>query len=76
MPLSHPEQTKLQTHGQPALEQGLVLGLAKKGKRGNHQPNLHYQLAENHDLSLLEKAFDILFEETLKKYGDLTTKDN
>ena len=36
---------------------------------------MDYQLAENNDGSI-DNAFDILFEETLKKYGDLTANDN
>ncbi len=40
-----------------------------------HQPSVDYQLAENED-GLFEKAFDILFEETLRQNNDLTTNDN
>lgn len=40
-----------------------------------HQPSVDYQLAENED-GLIEKAFDILFEETLRQNSDLTTNDN
>jgi hypothetical protein len=39
------------------------------------QPVVKYQLAENPS-ELLDSAFDILFEETFSKYGDLTTDDN
>lgn len=39
------------------------------------QPSVDYQLAENEDGSL-DKAFDILFEETLRQNSDLTTNDN
>ncbi len=39
------------------------------------QPSVEYKLAE--DVSeIIDNAFDILFEETLKKYGNLTTNDN
>ena len=65
-----------QQQGLPQLADGQILGLAKKAKRKIAEPTLTYQLAENPDLSLLDKAFDILFEETLKKNGDLTSYDN
>lgn len=39
------------------------------------QPSVDYQLAENED-GLLDKAFDILFEETLRQNSDLTSNDN
>lgn len=39
------------------------------------QPSVDYQIAENDDGSI-DNAFDILFEETLKKYDDLTAIDN
>ena len=37
--------------------------------------SVDYQIAENEDGSL-DKAFDILFEETLRQNSDLTTNDN
>lgn len=39
------------------------------------QPSVEYQLAEAPS-ELIDSAFDILFEETLSKYDDLTTDDN
>lgn len=36
---------------------------------------LIYELAEGNN-ELVSNAFDILFEETLKRYGDLTFNDN
>jgi len=39
------------------------------------QPSVEYQLAEA-PRELIDSAFDILFEETFKEYGNLTTKDN
>ncbi|MFH1866993.1 MAG: hypothetical protein ABIJ81_02830 [Patescibacteria group bacterium] len=45
----------------------------KTNKRS--QPLMDYQLAETIN-GQIDNAFDILFEETLKKYGDLTTNDN
>ncbi len=38
------------------------------------QPLVEYELAEN-DGQLLNNAFDLLFEETLKENGHLTTND-
>lgn len=73
---SNQELTKVQTQGLPELPDGRVLGLAKKTKHKNTEPTLTYQLAENPDQSLIDKAFDILFEETLKKNGNLTSYDN
>jgi hypothetical protein len=61
------ELTKLQKVGLPQLAGDQILGLAKKAKRKTAEPTLTYQLTENPDLNLLDKAFDILFEETLKK---------
>jgi len=40
-----------------------------------NQPSVDYQLAENNDGSI-ERAFDILFEETLRQNEDLTAYDN
>jgi len=40
-----------------------------------NQPSVEYQLAENNDGSI-ERAFDILFEETLRQNSDLTAYDN
>jgi len=73
---SHQEQTKLQTQGRPQFPDGCVLEVTKKTKRKITEPALTYQLTKNPDLSLLDKAFDILFEETLKKNEDLTAYDN
>lgn len=70
------ELTKSQPQGLPQLANGQILGLAKKTKRKNPEPTLTYQMVENPDQSLIDKAFDILFEETLKKNGDLTSYDN
>lgn len=39
------------------------------------QPSVEYKLAEQTS-ELIDNAFDILFEETFKKYDDLTTNDN
>lgn len=39
------------------------------------QPSVDYQLAENNDGSI-DRAFDILFEETLRQNDDLTAIDN
>ena len=47
---------------------------SRKNKKRS-QPSVDYQIAENDDGSI-DNAFDILFEETLKKYGDLTAIDN
>ena len=46
---------------------------SKTKKRG--QPSVKYKLAEQTS-ELIDNAFDILFEETLKKYNDLTSYDN
>ena len=73
---NHQELTKTQPQGLPQLTDGQILGLAKKAKRKNTDPTLTYQMAENPDQSLIDKAFDILFEETLKKNGHLTSYDN
>ena len=41
------------------------------------QPLISYKLSENNEeLESLNNAFDILFEETLKKDSYLTTNDN
>lgn len=53
-----------------------VLGVTKKPKRKLIEPELKYQQAENPDLTALDKAFDILFEETLRQTGNLTSYDN
>lgn len=73
---SNQELTKPQTQSLPQLADGHILGLAKKSKRKSIEPTLTYQLAEGLNLSLLDKAFDILFEEALKENGDLTAYDN
>lgn len=73
---SHKEQTKLQPQDRPLLPDGCVLEVAKKAKRKNAEPTITYQEVEHPDLSLLDKAFDILFEETLKKNDNLTSYDN
>ena len=73
---SNQELTKTQTQGLSELPDGRVLGLAKNKKFKKDEPSLTYQLAGNPDQSLIDKAFDILFEETLKKNGDLTSYDN
>lgn len=39
------------------------------------QPSVEYQLVEAPS-GVIDNAFDILFEETFNKYGDLTTDDN
>lgn len=39
------------------------------------QPSVRYQPIEDTN-GLIESAFDLLFEETLLKYGYLTTNDN
>lgn len=39
------------------------------------QPSIEYELAEAPS-EVVNNAFDILFEETFNKYGDLTTNDN
>jgi hypothetical protein len=46
---------------------------SKNKKRS--QPSVEYELAEEAS-EAIDNAFDILFEETLKQYGDLTTNDN
>jgi hypothetical protein len=76
MELSNQELTKLQPQGHPKLPDDQILGLGRNGKRKNIEPSITYQLAENPDLILLDRAFDILFEETLKKNGNLTSYDN
>ena len=43
--------------------------------RDKGQPLIDYKFADDHD-ELLNTAFNILFEETIKKYADLTTSDN
>lgn len=43
--------------------------------RKRHQPSVEYELAENENW-LIDKAFDILFEETLRQNSELTTNDN
>lgn len=53
-----------------------VLGVAKKPKRKKIELKAIYQTSENPDLYRLDNAFDILFEETLRQMGDLTTNDN
>ncbi len=55
---------------------GSVLGVAKKAKRKIIKPTLFYQQTENQNITNLEKAFDILFEETLNQNGNLTSYDN
>ena len=47
---------------------------SNKTKKRSH-PSVDYELVENEDGSL-DNAFDILFEETLRQNGDLTTNDN
>ena len=49
--------------------------MTSKRTKKRSQPLLEYELAEN-DGQLLNNAFDVLFEETLKENGDLTTNDN
>ncbi len=44
--------------------------------RGVKKIQIIYQPTENIDLIKLNNAFDILFEETLKKQADLTSNDN
>lgn len=39
------------------------------------QPLVEYQLSEE-NRELVDNAFNILFEETMNKYGDLTSSDN
>ena len=73
---SNQELTKTQPQGLPELPDGHILGLAKKTRHKNAKPTLTYQLTENPDQSLIDKAFDILFEETLKKNDNLTSYDN
>lgn len=43
--------------------------------KNRSQPSVDYQLAENNDGSI-DRAFDILFEETLRQNDDLTSYDN
>jgi hypothetical protein len=76
MELPNQELTKPLLQGHPKLPDDQILGLAKKTKRKIGGSSLTYQLTKNPDLALLNKAFDILFEETLKKSGDLTSYDN
>ena len=58
------------------MPDGRVLGLAKNKKCKMAEPSLTYQMAQEADLAKIDKAFDILFEETLHKMGDLTSYDN
>jgi hypothetical protein len=64
---SHQELTKSPPSGLPQLADGQILGLAKKTKTKISEPSLTYQLTNEPNQSQIDKAFDILFEETLKK---------
>lgn len=39
------------------------------------QPSVEYKLAEEIPSEVIDNAFDILFEETLSKYDNLTSYD-
>ncbi len=73
---NYQELTKLSQIDLPQLADGQILGLAKKAKTKSNEPSLTYQLTNEPNQSQIDKAFDILFEETLKKNGDLTSYDN
>ena len=63
-------------HPDQKFKDDQLLRLEKNKVREQIQPSINYQFAEAADSSQLNKAFDILFEETLKKNGDLTSYDN
>lgn len=73
---SHQELTKSLPQSLQQNAGGSVLGVAKKAKRKIVKPKLIYQQTDNPDLTTLDKAFDILFEETLNQKGSLTSYDN
>ena len=54
----------------------LALPVGRKKARNCIQPSITYELANDANLAQLDKAFDILFEETLRKNADLTAYDN
>lgn len=70
------ELTKLQKGGLPQLTGDQVLGLAKKTKRQSKELTLTYQPNAELNQFQIDKAFDILFEETLLQMGNLTSYDN
>lgn len=70
------ELTKSPPTDLPQLTDGQILGLAKKTKTKNSELSLTYQLADEPKQSQIDKAFDILFEETLSQMGNLTSYDN
>lgn len=70
------ELTKLQKVGLPQLAGDQILGLVKKTKQQSKELTLTYQPNAELNQSQIEKAFDILFEETLLQMGNLTSYDN
>jgi len=64
---NYQELTKSPPSGLPQLADGQILGLAKKTKTKISEPRLTYQLSNEPNQSQIDKAYDILFEETLKK---------
>ncbi len=73
---SHQELTIAQQQDLPQLADGHILGLAKKVGNKKDEPSLTYQLTNKPNQSQIDKAFDILFEETLRQIGNLTSYDN
>ncbi len=70
------ELTKTPPSDLPQLADGQILGLAKKIKTKSSEPSLTYQLTNQPNQLQIDKAFDILFEETLRQMGNLTSYDN
>lgn len=64
------------THSVSHTADVAVLGMAKKSKRKKVELKVIYHTSESPDLYRLDNAFDVLFEETLRQLGDLTTDDN
>ena len=55
----------------------MLKGMTSIKKIKRSQPSINYQFSENNEAQeLLNNAFDILFEETLKKCDSLTIQDN
>lgn len=73
---SHQELNNSLPQSVPHIADVAVLGMAKKDKRKKVEIKVIYQTSESPDLYKLDNAFDILFEETLRQMGDLTTYDN
>ena len=73
---SHQELNTALTQSVSNTADVAVLGMAKKPKRKKIELKVIYHTSESPDLYRLDNAFDILFEETLRKMSDFTTNDN